>query len=335
VAYATIEHLKLKPTDVILISSRYKVPVEGFHVYPSFQEKYSSIWQKLKTFNVPVNYDRYIDEMTGGEPFVAYVDLMSYYQRIVATHRNCTQFHFLEEGNSAYQAVDDLTDITWHERSRPYRSRGVDWKSLMRVLRGYNLRLLAMPYIYSAYVNMDNIRFYSFSKNAFYNAPEHKKVLVKPDPNQQTIADLAGNVALSNEVVWIDGSNARYTGLSEDYYYDAIQKAIDKLKEKGVIKEKVYVKLRPGIKDYTQNKLVKLLKENELEVEALPGDMILECFFMRSSNCHVIGTLTAALEYAHVFGHKAYSVYGLFEKQPPTFFDRMTGFWENIENLKT
>jgi hypothetical protein len=44
--------------------------------------------------------------------------------------------------------------------------------------------------------------------------------------------------------------------------------------------------------------------------------------------------MTSVLEYAHVFGHKTYSIYGLFEKQPPTFFDRMIGFWENIENLK-
>ena len=77
-----------------------------------------------------------------------------------------------------------------------------------------------------------------------------------------------------------------------------------------------------------------ILRENDIEVEVMQNDMIIEAFFMQSKNCKIIGVLTSVLEYAHVFGHEAYSIYGLFEKQPPTFFDRMTGFWENIENLK-
>jgi hypothetical protein len=62
----------------------------------------------------------------------------------------------------------------------------------------------------------------------------------------------------------------------------------------------------------------------------MPNDMIIEAFLIESNNCKVIGVLTSVLEYAHVFGHEVYSIYGLFEKQPPTFFDRMAGFWENI-----
>jgi hypothetical protein len=45
----------------------------------------------------------------------------------------------------------------------------------------------------------------------------------------------------------------------------------------------------------------------------MPNDLILEAFFMQSNNCKIIGVLTAALEYAHVFGHEVYSIYGLFE----------------------
>jgi len=332
VAYSVIEHLQLDRQDVLLISSKYKVPIDGYRVVPSFPERYAqNTWQKIRYLNVPVHYDRYIDKITGGEPFIAYVDLMSYYQKILVTHYRCKQFHFFEEGNSAYQAYDELKDITWHEREMPFRSKRLSLKSMIRVVRGFNLRLLSMPYIYSAYANMEGIQFFCFSENAFYNVPERKKILLKPDESKPAIEEMAGGFALQDEVVWLDGSNARYTGLDEKYYYGAIKRGIQEFRKYGVIKDKVFVKLRPGIKDISKNNLVRILKENKIQVEVIPNNMILECFFMRSGNCKVIGTLTAALEYAYVFGHKIYSIYPFFEKQPPTFFDRMTGFWKHVE----
>jgi hypothetical protein len=305
-------------------------------VIPSFTEaRNSTLIQKLKYFNVPKSFDTYLTPHLKGEVFTAYVDLMSYAQKILVTHKQCKEFHFIEEGNSTYQASDDLIDITWHERQDSWRSSGIlDLKSIVRILRGYNLRLLSLPYIYSAYANMELTRFFVFSENAYYNVAPDKRVVVKPPNGDANIKKLAGGHFLNDSTIWLDGSNARYTGLEESYYYDAIKKAIPLLKEKGIIKDKVYAKLRPGIKDISTNKLVSILRENGLDVEVMPNDMIIEAFLIQSANCKIIGVMTSVLEYAHVFGHEAYSIYGLFEKQPPTFFDRMTGFWQNIENLK-
>jgi len=334
VAYVIIEYLQLKKDSIILISSNYIPPIDRYRVVPSFSEINTGFLKKIRTLNVPKNHDRYIDKITNEDTFTAYIDLMSYYQKILVTHKNCKRFHFFEEGNSAYQVVDDLMDITWADRNLSFRDKFFSLKSLIRVLRGYNLRLLSMPYIYSAYANMEDINFFSLSKNAFLNASSSKKIILKPNSEDPNIAIMAGNYHLENEVVWLDGSNGRYTGLSEDYYYAAIQKAIDILKKRRVIDKHVFVKLRPGIKNYEEIKLVSILMRNNIEVKVIPNNMILECFFMLSKSCHVVGTLTAALEYAHVFGHKTYSIYGLFDKQVPTIFDRMTGFWENLENLK-
>ena len=335
VAYATIKHLNLDKEDVLFISSKYTVLLDDYKVIPSFTEaRNSTLVQKLRYFNVPKSFDNYLASHIQGEVFTVYVDLMSYFQKILVTHKQCQVFHFIEEGNSAYQANDDLEDITWHERQHSWRSSGIlDFKSIVRIFRGYNLRLLSLPYIYTAYGYMEDTKFFSFSNNAFYNINPDKRVLVKPPVGDVNIKKLAGGHFLNEATIWLDGSNGRYTGLEESFYYDAINKAIPLLKEKGVIKDKVYVKLRPGIKDISTNKLVAILRENNITIDVMPNDLILEAFFMQSNNCNVIGVLTAALEYAHVFGHKAYSIYGLFEKQPPTFFDRMTGFWKNIENL--
>jgi hypothetical protein len=336
VAYATIKHLGLKREDVLILSSTYKVLIDDYKVIPSFTEtRNNTLFQKLKYFNVPKSHDQYLDLYLNGQDFIAYIDLMSYAQKVLVTHQQCKAFHFIEEGNSTYQASDDLIDITWHERQDSWRTSGfLDLKSIVRVLRGYNLRLLSLPYIYSAYSNMENTKFFAFSKNAYYSVSQDKRVMVKPPKDDANINKLAGGHFLNNATIWLDGSNAKYTGLEESYYHEAIKKAIPLLKEKGVIKDKVHVKLRPGIKDISANKLVSILRENDLEVEVMPNDMIIEAFFIESNNCKVIGVLTSVLEYAHVFGHEAYSIYGLFEKQPATFFDRMTGFWQNIENLK-
>ena len=336
VAYATIKHLELKKENVFFLSATYKVLLDDYKVIISFSEaRNKSFLQKIKYFNVPKSHDQYLDIYLKGQEFTAYIDMMSYAQKALVTHKQCKEFHFIEEGNSTYQASDDLIDITWHERQDSWRSSGIlDLKSIVRILRGYNLRLLSLPYIYSAYANMELTRFFVFSENAYYNVAPDKRVVVKPPNGDANIKKLAGDHYLNDATIWLDGSNARYTGLEESYYYDAIKKAIPLLKEKGIIKDKVYAKLRPGIKDISTNKLVSILRENGLEVEVMPNDLILEAFFIQSNNCKIIGVLTAALEYAHVFGHEVYSIYGLFEKQPPTFFDRMTGFWQNIENLK-
>lgn len=339
VAISIIEHLQLKKDEAILISSKYKVPIEGYRVVPSFAEQCSGgVWDKLKYFNTPAHFDRFIDKITRGEQFVAYIDLMSYYQKILITHKQCRQFHFIEEGNSAYMAYDDLTDLSWPEKSIGFRNKSIFskslWRSFIRVLRGYNLKLISIPYHYSAFANFKDLKFYCFSINAFYNAPVDKKIPLKPASDNAEIFELAKRIVLEKEVIWIDGSNGRYTGLSEDYYNAAIDKAICSLKIKSKIKSRVYVKLRPGIKNVMENYLVSALTKQEIIVEVLPDDVILECLFMVSKNCYVLGNLTAALEYAHVFGHQSYSIYGLFEKRPPTYMDRMEGFWKNVKLLK-
>jgi|AntRauTorckE5430_2_1112549.scaffolds.fasta_scaffold09154_2 hypothetical protein len=340
VAYATIKHLGLKREDVLILSSTYKVLIDDYKVIPSFSEtRNNTLFQKLKYFNVPKSHDQYLDLYLNGQGFIAYIDLMSYAQKVLVTHQQCKAFHFIEEGNSAYMAWDNDKDLTWEDYTGGmlYRVNFVERnyiKSLIRTLRGYNLRLISLPYHYMAYANFKGINFFAFSNNAFYNVSPDKRVLVKSPANDTNIQKLAGGHFLNDSTIWLDGSNARYTGLEESYYYDAIKKAIPLLKEKGIIKDKVYAKLRPGIKDFSTNKLVSILKANNIEVEVMPNDMIIEAFLIQSENCKIIGVMTSVLEYAHVFGHEAYSIYGLFEKQPPTFFDRMTGFWQNIESLK-
>jgi hypothetical protein len=333
-AYSTILHLNIPDSDVILLTSKYKVPVKRFRIEPSYQMQYASPVKKLLAFNVPKSHDKMINRMTGEDDFIAYVDLMSYYQKILITHEKCRGFHFIEEGNGAYQEYDDMQDITWAERNSDFRTKGIldlnFRRTVVRALRGYNLKLLSIPYAYMAYVNFEHLRFFCFSNNSYYNAPQHKKIIVRPDARDPNLVQMAKNVVLENEVIWIDGSNGRYTGLPEKIYYDAIDKSIDKLLNTNIINLKVHVKLRSNKKS-NEIYLVSALKARSIEVILLPDDAVLEALFLVSNKCTVIGTLSAALEYAHCFGHRSMSIYSMFSEKRTTFLDRMKGFWENVE----
>lgn len=333
-AYSTILYLNIPDEDVILLTSKYKVSINRFRVELSYQMQYASPLKKILAFNVPRSHDRMIDRLTGGDDFIAYVDLMSYYQKILVTHAKCKGFNFIEEGNGAYQEFDDLQDLTWPERTSSFRTRGLFdlnfRRTVVRGLRGYNLKLLSIPYTYMAYANFEHLKFYCFSNNSYYNAPREKKVILRPEAGDSYLLLMAKNIVLENEVIWIDGSNGRYTGLPETVYYDAVDKAIDKLKANGIINGRVHVKLRSNTNS-EEVYLVKTLKSKSLEVVLLPADAVLEALFLVSKKCTVVGTLSAALEYAHCFGHRSMSIYSLFSVKRPTFLDRMKGFWENVE----
>lgn len=335
VAYSTIQHLSLNEKDVILLTTHYKPLAGNFRLAKSFPDKYKNWYHKLIRINVPASHDRYITRLTKGDNFIAYIDLMSYYQKILITHSLCNSFNFIEEGNGAYQSVDNLTDITWPERSFGYRIKNYFdspfIKALARVLRGYNLRLLGIPYNYMAFVNFKDLKFFCLSENSYYNAPKEKKIILRPEVSNDFLKMSLG-YQLQNEVLWMDGSNNRYTGLDEKYYHDAVNMAISKFQEKGIIKDKVFVKLRPK-EDVNNNYLINSLKKNNIAVEILPDYLVPEALFIVSNECIVIGNLSAALEYAHCFGHEAYSIYSLFQKRVPTFFDRMPGYWKNVKSI--
>jgi len=93
------------------------------------------------------------------------------------------------------------------------------------------------------------------------------------------------------------------------------------------------VKFRPGLLNPHDQYLYKALQKNDFQVHVLSDELILECIFLNSYNCLVVGNLSSALFYAGIFGHRVYSLYSLFEKQPPTIFDQMPGYWKVVKRL--
>jgi hypothetical protein len=140
-ACSVIEHLKLKKEDVIILTIAYKVPIDEFKVYPIFYTE-SAWYKKIFSPNYPKKYDSYIEKITQNSLFTAYIAWMSYYNKVLITHPNCKEFHFIEEGVSTYQTHHELSDISWSIGNKAFRVSSFFDKffirSLITVLRGFN-----------------------------------------------------------------------------------------------------------------------------------------------------------------------------------------------------
>ena len=111
-ACAVIFQEKLPHEDVIIINDGYNVPFKIGTIVDSYQQQEKGIWRKIKNFNLVKAYDQYIKELTHGQQFIAYIDLMHAYQRLLITHPNCVKFNFIEEGTASYVVPDNLLFIT-------------------------------------------------------------------------------------------------------------------------------------------------------------------------------------------------------------------------------
>lgn len=340
ISYAVIENLKLQKEDVIILTNNYSVPSAKYPAFPFLSSKQRSMFDRVFNMNSPEVEDKYLDSLLKGEKFIAYIDMVSFPQRILITHRGCEKFHFIEEGNSSYREEEDLDTATWEWAYKKVSFRENGSKNLLKNaiqgfkwgIRGYNLRLQNLPYSFKAYGYFNGLKFFGFSDKVFPDTPFDKKEILSIDEKDPEILKMAGGIQLQDCVIWVDGSNSGFTGLDESIYHKAIDKTILKLKN-VLTEKKVHIKLRPGIKDYSSNYLYSALTKNNIEVNVMPDKLLLECVFISSSNCTVIGNLSSALFYAQIFGNKSYSIYSLFEKQVPTIFDKMPAYWDKVEKL--
>lgn len=338
-AHACVQYLKLDKQDVFIFTAvNYKVPIVDYQVIPCFKtNKRKSLFQKIKNFNVLNTYDKYLSEHIGDQNFIAYVDIMSYYQKMLITNKQCSGFHFIEEGNLSYINKNDLETLSWDTRHMSFRINNNKAlvkniaKSLMWAISGYTQRFLSLPYAYDNYMYIKDIKYFSFNEACYPLVSPDKKIPIKLE-RDGIIEQLSKGLRYIDTIIWIDGANEKFTGLELSYYYQAIDKAI-KLLPKYNSSKNVIVKLRPGITDMKENYLYSALVKNNYEVEVMRDDIVLETVFINSEKCMIIGNLSSALFYASIFGHTSYSIYSLYSKKVPTIFDNLPGYWERINFL--
>lgn len=332
-ALTVIKKEKLLESNVIILTSGYNPPIKLNSVKSAFQDINRSFFKKIRTWNTPKSFDRYISQLTNGQDYIAYIDMMQMFQRILVTNPKCKRFHFIEEGSASYLECSNIDEITRAFRKTPYRYTFVgDFIVGIRfILRGYTLRLLGMSYWPESYGHFKDMKFYCFSLDAYPGIENTKKIKLELKNQSALMTELAQNISLTNESIWIEDSLAASLGMPPDLYMQAISNTIDYLK-KNISTSKIYLKLRPS--QVQQDSLVyKLLKEANYNVEVINNDVVIEALLINSQNCTIIGNVSSVLFYAPLFGHKSISMFSRLKDKPKSSFDNFDVYWKNIVRI--
>ena len=331
-----IERENLDPVDVILLTSGYKVPISQYTVIESPGFIHQNFIERLVHINFPKYFDSQISEITKGDQFIAYIDLMSYHQRLLVTHQNCLQFHFTEEGSLSYLDNDDLSSVVHLDLNGEWRLKS--WKNyrsslmwyLSKAVRGYSKRLLFMPFNYRAYAHFANIKYYCFSSLAYPGLDSNRKVVLNIRQAKDIVQIKSHYVNLSDAIVWVDDSLVRAYPRYKKTYTEALKTSIGVLKERFPGKTH-FLKLRPKWKK-EQSLTYNVLNQHLDDVKIIPEDTVMEVLLLKSKPCIIVGNVSIVLFYAGLIGHKVYSLFPLLENTDDLLFkNNMSALWENTQ----
>lgn len=326
-------HENLKKEDVIFLYTKFVPPKNIGKVIPSFYEAHNTWFKKIRTFNLVKSYDRYITKITDGAEFTAYIDLAHYYQKILITHSLCKAFHFIEEGTASYFPPNDLHSLSRIEIFGSFRVAGYrdKFRAIFRILRGFNLKLLALPYFANAYTFLKTIKFYGFHNEIFPGVLPNKKVILIPNQIALSLgSDYADN--FSNSLILVEDSYFDHYGINKKEKESCFERSVEVLRN-HIVNQQVFIKLRPHQSE-DQSNWANHFKRNNLSYKIIPSGVILEDVLLGSKNCRIIGTVSSLLFYATIFGHKAFSNYSMIEEKPMTTFDHIKFYWDQVRNLE-
>jgi hypothetical protein len=303
----------------------------------SFDQRTKSFWGQLRDFNKAKAFDNYVNEITDGSPYYAYIDMMHMYQRLLISNSGCTGFSFFEEGMSGYvsgKSFEELTQMFWMFEFRNKLFSKAFWESLKYVISGYSLRMLSMPYLPQAYSMMDGVKYYCFSTDAYPGVALTK--LVKYDLSLINKHDGMGAnfnaVDFEGDILWIEDSFYFHYDMDVNFYKQALRLGIEQIKSEYPEK-KVSVKLRPNQLE-SDSPVIEVLRELNLNYRLLNDAVVLESLLLFSKDNIVVGNVSALLFYASVFGHKSFSIFDFIPHKPSSPYDGLEVFWNKVERLK-
>lgn len=337
-ALAVIKYEKFSKERVILISSNYNVPLKDYKIVPSYDETEKSFLTKLKNLNYPAAYDRYIEKMTDGEDYFAFIDLMSSGNRILITNPKCKGFHFIEEGIVNYGNYDSFRMLTIDIDQFPWRMNyGKHWKLILdgifRLLRGRSLKLLALPIHPNIYANFQGVKFYCFSEKAFLNVHPENKVVTPFSIIREEMKTMVKGLDISGYCLWLgDGMNRVY-GIELEEFILALKTFLEnwRKQENNILNRKMSIKFRPDQSEEEKKATIEIFESFGFETTILPYDTIIEALLISSENVNVMGNGTSLLIYANVLGHRSYSIFrNIPDKYNIPLAKDYSGFWDMV-----
>lgn len=317
-ALGVVAHEQLDTKKVILICGSGYNPQVSEQFQGQIVESLDSmngkkkIWSQLKQFNYTRSGNKYIINITKNENYIAYIDLMSVFNRYLVMHPNCTGFHIIEEGIVNYADYDDFNLWTADLRQFDWQWNGFSQgkqmaNAIIRLLRGRSLRMLAMPIHPNLYTLHKDVKAYCFSEQAFTYTRHEKKQILSFDSLLPYIKN--ENYQIQDQSwIWIGDTLASAYHISMKHFEQAIMQLME---EVNPTKEnyKIYLKFRGPESKMEKEITLKALRAYNFEIELIDAAVIMELEFLKAKNLHVLGIASSLLIYAHLMGHKTQSMF--------------------------
>ena len=289
-------------------------------VVPSYDrmEASFSFVNKIKHFNYTKSANDYIAKVTENQSFIAYVDLMSVFNRYLVMHSKCQQFHVIEEGIVNYADYDDF--MLW---TADLKSFDWQWKSFgafkqmanagVRMLRGRSLRLLAMPIHPNLYTLHQGVNAYCFSDAAFkYTPANQKKVLSWKGLNK--LVSIAETTYANGDWFWIGDTLCKSYGVRMEHFENALQQLLETINPRKEVRI-IHVKFR-GSESETEKKLtLTYLERYNFKVQMVAKSEMMEMVFLNHAHLNVCGIASSLLIYANEMGHQTHSLFPFIPNQ--------------------
>lgn len=242
-AVGTIIYENLPTEDVVLICGGQYEPNLSSTFQGKIMKSYDileasyTILEKLKSSNYTNAANRFIEEISADNAYIAYVDLMSVFNRYLVMNPKCKQFHVIEEGIVNYADYDDFNLWTADLRQFQWQWNGFNsykqlFNAVMRLLRGRSLRILAMPIHPNLYTLHRGVNAYCFSEYAFQYTPSNQKKILNWNTleNYVSITDTEYN---DESWFWIGDTLCGSYGISLQHFEEALRQLLEKLKPEG------------------------------------------------------------------------------------------------------
>lgn len=320
-ALGTIRHEGIDTQDVLLLcSDGYKPrlsPEFRGRVIRSFDETEKTLrfLQRIRQFNYSRAADRFINEIVSGSGFVAYVDLMSMFNRYLVLHPLCRGFHVIEEGMVNYADYDDFNLWTTDLRLFDWKWTGPhQWRQMMngmvRLLRGRSLRMLSLPIHPNLYTLHRGVNAYCFSEFAFACTPVDRKKVMSWDPIP-SLLDEDGFEAPAGSWFWIGDVFASHFRVPLSLFEEALHAF---MREVNPSRKRVTIFVRfRGVEPEAEKQLtIRILGEYNFEIRLIEQPLVMEMVFLTGKSLTVCGIASSLLLYAHLMGHTTHSMYRYF-----------------------
>jgi hypothetical protein len=330
-ALAVIESEQMNKKDVLILSFDYSCDIQPIKIV-QLKEKPIHSWS---TFYPEINK---CNKLIGNEPFTAYIPAVYFHTQIIITNPNCKQFHFIEEGLSSYSNNENLNSFKstyWHEdwfysfSKKGLLSLGRD---LLRVIKGYTLKLHTLPLYPSSYMGFKDVLCYGMDSKAYPYCPaERKKIL--DFKILKNVFDLSNyNNNLSNKFIWLGCDSVTVFDLKKEVYLDGIKVGVIDYLSKLNIKS-ISIKFHPREIDYMKKQTIELFTKNGFEIDIIKDQVSMELCFLNSKNLSLFGVTSSLLYYGALLGHRCYSVFDVIkgEYEPLMMHKDFSFYWDKVD----